>query len=179
MQNLSLFRLPPKFRGRSAFIVQLWWIIQALLFNTSPQFLYSYRCWLLRIFGAKIGKNVLIRPSVKITFPWKLTIGNSAWIGDEVVLYTLGDIYIGDNSVISQRSYLCAADHDYTEISFPIRAKPIRIEKEVWVATDVFVGPSVHLGVGCVIAARSSVFKDMPNSFVCMGNPCKPLKPRF
>ena len=130
------------------------------------------------MFGASIGKNVLIRPSVKITYPWKLTIGDSVWIGDEVVLYTLGEIYIDSNAVISQRSYLCAADHDYKDISFPIRSKPIRIGSEVWVATDVFIGPSVSIGFGSVIGARSSVFQDMPTEFLCLGSPCKPIKPR-
>ena len=94
IQDLKSFKLPKNFRGRNAFIVQLWWLVQSILFRTSPQFLYGWRNFLLRLFGAKIGKKVIIRPSVKITYPWKLSIGNYSWVGDDVDLYTLGDIDI-------------------------------------------------------------------------------------
>ena len=89
IQDLKSFKLPKNFRGRNAFIVQLWWLVQSILFRTSPQFLYGWRNFLLRLFGAKIGKKVIIRPSVKITYPLKLSIGNYSWIGDDVDLYTL------------------------------------------------------------------------------------------
>ncbi len=102
--QLDRFKLPRHFRGRSAFVVQLWWFTQAFLFNLSPQFMYTWRVFLLRLFGAKIGKKVIIRPSVKITYPWKLEIGDYSWIGDNVELYTLGKIKIGCHSVISQRT---------------------------------------------------------------------------
>ena len=117
-QNLETFKLPPNFRGRNAFTVQLWWLVQSVLFKTSPQFLYGWRNFLLRLFGAKIGKKVIIRPSVKVTYPWKLSIGDYSWIGDDVALYTLGNIEIGDNVVISQRSYLCTGSHNYLQEDF-------------------------------------------------------------
>ena len=91
-QDLSKFKLPQNFRGRNAFTVQLWWLVQGTFFRMSPQFMYGFRRFLLRLFGAKIGKKVIIRPSVKITYPWKLSIGDSSWIGDDVDLYTLGNI---------------------------------------------------------------------------------------
>ncbi|MDD3149107.1 MAG: colanic acid biosynthesis acetyltransferase WcaF, partial [Candidatus Riflebacteria bacterium] len=104
MQNLDQFLLPANFRGRSSLIVQLWWLIQATLFRWSPQVCYRWRVFLLRLFGARIGKNVLVRPSATITYPWKLVIGDYSWIGDEVTLYTLGELEIGAHSVISQKS---------------------------------------------------------------------------
>jgi putative colanic acid biosynthesis acetyltransferase WcaF len=179
IQALETFKLPSGFRGRSALVVQLWWIIQASLFAWSPQFAYKWRNFLLRGFGAKIGSNVIIRPSVKVTYPWKLAIGDNAWIGDNVELYTLGEITIGKNAVVSQRSYLCTGSHDYQKPTFDIYAKPIVIEDEAWVATDVFVAPGVTIGKGAVIAARSSVYKDMPEGMICMGNPAKPIKNRL
>ena len=138
-QNLETFKLPPNFRGRNAFTVQLWWLVQSVLFKTSPQFLYGWRNFLLRLFGAKIGKKVIIRPSVKVTYPWKLSIGDFSWVGDDVDLYTLGNIEIGNNVVISQRSYLCTGSHDYLQGDFPIYQKPIKICDQVWIATDVFL----------------------------------------
>ncbi len=133
---------------------------------------------LLRAFGAKIGRTVKIRPTASIVYPWKIRIGDFSWIGDEVVLYSLGQIEIGSNSVISQRSYVCAADHDHQLQSFPIRARKVIIGNQVWIATDVYVAPGVSIGDATVIGARSSVFKDMPGGSICYGSPCKPIKPR-
>ena len=178
-QQLSKFNLPENFRGRNTFVVQLWWLVQAIFFSTSPQFLYGYRRFLLRMFGAKIGKNVIIRPSVKITYPWKVSIGDYSWIGDDVVLYSLGEIDIGKNVVISQKSYICSASHDYNKIDFPIYSKRNIIEDECWLATDVYVSPGLTIGKGSVIGARSSVYKDMPSGWVCYGNPAKPVKQRI
>ena len=178
IQRLSLFRMPVGFRGKSNIFTQLWWLVQTSLFKLSPQFMYAWRRWLLRIFGAKVGNGVIIRPTVRVTYPWKVSIGDHAWIGDDVVLYSLGEIEIGQHAVISQRSYICTGGHDYQKQSFDIYAKKIIIEPEAWVATDVFVAPGVTIGHGAVIGARSSVFKDMPPEMICIGNPAKPIKPR-
>lgn len=177
-QELFRFELPAGFRGRGIFVVQFWWLVQSSLFRFSPQFAYGFRAWLLRLFGAKVGKKTVIRPNVRVTYPWKVKIGDYVWIGDNAELYSLGEIDIGNNSVISQRSYLCAADHDFQKIEFPIQAKKIVIREQVWLAADVFVAPGVTIGAGAVIGARSSVFKDMPPGMVCMGSPCAPIKLR-
>jgi len=177
--ELSQFKLPVNFRGKSGLYVQVWWFVQSSLFRLSPQFLYGWRRFLLRLFGAKIGKGVIIRPSVRVTYPWKLTIGDYSWVGDNVELYTLGEVEIGNNCVISQKSYLCAASHDYTQPDFPIWAKKISIEDECWLATDVFISPGITIHKGAVIGARSSVFSDMPEGMVCVGSPAKPIKQRL
>lgn len=179
MQDLARFCMPPNFRGRSTLAVQLWWLVQATLFRWSPQFLYGFRRSLLRAFGARVGAFVVIRPTVTVTYPWKVTIGDYAWIGDDVVLYSLGNIEIGANAVVSQRSYLCTADHDFTQPDFPIRARMITIGPEAWLAADVFVAPGITIGKGAVIGARSSVFKDMPAGMVCFGYPCVAVKKRM
>jgi putative colanic acid biosynthesis acetyltransferase WcaF len=172
-QRMEQFRVPPGFRGRSKVYVQLWWIVQATLFALSPQVMYGWRRWLLRLFGARIGKGAIIRESVKTPYPWKLTIGNYCHIGEEVQLYTYGEIEIGDCSVISQRSYLCAGSHDYLSPAFDLIAKKILIESEVWVATDVFVAPGVRIGHGAVVGARSSVFRDISPGTIAVGTPAK------
>lgn len=177
-QNLRTFKLPPQFRGRSNVVVQLWWCIQASLFAWSPQFMYGWRRFLLRLFGAKVGNHVLIRPSAKITYPWKLQIGDYSWIGDNVELYTLGEILIGTNTVISQRSYLCTGSHDFSSPSFDIFQKPIHIGNQVWIATDVFIAPGIAIGDAAVVGARSTVLQDLPEAMICYGNPAKPIKPR-
>jgi putative colanic acid biosynthesis acetyltransferase WcaF len=178
VQDLKSFVLPPNFRGRPAWFVQLWWIVQATLFRCSPQVLYGWRRSLLRLFGAKIGSGVIIRPTAEITYPWKLTIGDNSWIGDHVTLYTLGEIRIGDNACISQHCYLAAAFHDYRKPTFDMIGSWIAIESEVWLATRVFVAPGVTVGRGAVVGACSVVLKDVPPMMVCAGNPAIPLRPR-
>jgi putative colanic acid biosynthesis acetyltransferase WcaF len=179
VQNLQKFTLPPNFRGRPGFYVQFWWLVQAVLFKTSPQFMYGWRRFLMRCFGAKIGKNVILRPSMHTQFPWKVTIGDSSWIGDDVVLYSLSDITIGSNVVVSQKSYICTGSHDYLVDTFPIYAKPIILEDECWLATDVYVGPGVTIGRGSVVGSRSSVFKSLPANKICLGSPAVPVKDRL
>ena len=177
-QRLDRFHVPAGFRGRPGWYVQLWWLVQTTLFRLSPQVLYGWRRWLLRRFGAHIGRGVLLRPSVQITYPWKLTIGDHAWIGDDVELYTLGAITIGAHAVVSQRCYLCTGSHDYTRATFDIFARPIVIGEQAWLATDVFVAPGVEIGAGTVVCARSAVFKSLPGGVIARGNPAVVVRKR-
>lgn len=178
VQDLGSFRLPPNFRGRPGWYVQLWWIVQATLFRWSPQFMYGWRASLLRLFGAKIGKGAIIRPTVEVTYPWKLTMGDHCWVGDNAVLYTLGEIVIGDNACVSQQCYLAGSGHDYTKPTFDMTPARITIEPEAWLATRVFVAPGVTVGRGTVVGACSVVVKDLPPMMICAGNPARVLRPR-
>lgn len=178
-QDLSKFSVPKEFRGKNPIIVQLWWIVDALLFKPSPQVLYGWRRFLLRCFGAKIGRNVIIRPSARITYPWKVEIGDYSWIGDHTELYSLGTIHIGANSVISQRSYICTGSHQFESLAFDIYALPIHIEDQVWIATDVFVGPGVTIGKGTVVGARSTVMKNLEGGYIYAGYPLKQIRRRL
>ena len=178
-QNLEKFSLPRSFRGRNSIYVQIWWMVQSTFFAMSPQFMYGWRRFLLRLFGAKIGSKVIIRPTARITYPWKVKIGNYSWIGDHVELYSLGEIEIGANSVISQKSYLCTGSHIFTKETFDIYERKISIENEVWIASDVFIAPGVTIKKGAVIGARSTVLNDMPEGMICYGYPAKPVKPRI
>jgi len=134
---------------------------------------------LLRLFGATIGKGVIVRPSVTTPYPWKLNIGDYSWIGDDVVLYSFAEITIGKDAVVSQKSYLCAGTHDYRSPTFDMQASPIVIEDEVWVAADVFVAPGVTIGKGAVVGSRSSVFTNLPEMMICMGSPARPVRSRL
>jgi putative colanic acid biosynthesis acetyltransferase WcaF len=178
-QQLDKFSLPKNFRGKSAIIVQLWWWVQSTLFAWSPQFLYGWRRFLLRLFGAQIGKAVLIRPSARFTYPWKVRIGDYSWIGDQVELYSLGEIQIGSHTVISQRSYLCTGSHDPASLPFDIYSLPIMIGSQAWIATDVFIAPGVEIGDGCVVGARSTVHHSLPAGKICYGNPAQAVKDRL
>jgi len=178
IQDLSTFKLPAGLRGRPAWFVQIWEITQALFFHSSPHVLYGWRRFLLRLFGARIGKCVMLRPSVTVTYPWKLSISDWSWIGEHVTLYTVGDITIGENVVVSQHSYLCTSTHDCARTTFDTLVAPIHVESEAWLASNVFVGPGVTVGRGAVVGACSVVMKDVPEGMVCVGNPLKILRRR-
>lgn len=141
--------------------------------------MYGWRRWLLRRFGAQIGEGVILRPTMRVQFPWKLSIGDHAWIGDDVVLYSLGPISIGANAVVSQKSYLCTGSHRADAKDFTIYFEAIVIEPEAWIATDVYIGPGVVIGGGTVVGARSSVFKSLPPGKVCLGSPARVIRNRL
>lgn len=170
--------MPAGFRGRDAALVQLWWLVDTLFFRPSPQVLYGWRRWLLRLFGVEIGMGVLIRPSARITYPWKVAIGDHAWVGDHAILYSLAHIRIGSHSVVSQLGHLCTGSHDIESASFAITAAPIVVGSQCWIASDVFVAPGVTIGDGAVVGARSSVFHDLPPATIYAGTPARPVPPR-
>jgi putative colanic acid biosynthesis acetyltransferase WcaF len=105
-------------------------------------------------------------------------MGAHATIADDVDVYCVDRITIGERTTVSQYSYLCGATHDFTKRSRPLVPMPITIGPGVWVAADVFVGPGVTIGEGSVIGARSSVFGDLPAWKVCLGTPAKPVRDR-
>ncbi len=178
-QDLASFRLPPGFHGRPAWFVQLWWLVQASLFAWSPQIAYGWRRFLLRLFGARIGRGVLVRPSMRCIYPWRLEIGDRSWIGEGVQLYTLAPITIGRDVVISQRSFLCGGGHDMSRPTFDTTSAPIIVEDEAWIAVEVFVAPGVRIGRGAVIGARSALFTDALPGWLHLGSPARPVRPRL
>jgi putative colanic acid biosynthesis acetyltransferase WcaF len=165
-------------RGRPTWYILLWWLVQAIAFPLTPHPLNNVRCAILRLFGADIGKGVLIRPTARFTYPWKVTIGDYSWIGDDVVFYSLDQIHIGQHCVISQKSYLCTGSHDFHDPAFGLKTAGITIDHGVWIAADCFIGLGVKIGANAVIGARSSVFTHMPSAQVCWGSPCHPHYPR-
>lgn len=177
--RLNLYNQEGYDRGRNGAIVLLWWFVQATLFRCSPQPLYGFRRWLLRLFGARIGKGVKIRPSACFTYPWKVSIGDHSWIGDRAELYSLDRIEIGAHCVVSQRSYLCTGSHDMTDAAFGLIVRPVRLLDGAWVASDVFVCPGVTIGTMAVAAARSTVMRDIPAEEVHAGTPARFIKWRF
>jgi putative colanic acid biosynthesis acetyltransferase WcaF len=156
----------------------IWGIVYLIFFRLSPRPLHSWRSFLLRLFGAKVGKRVHVYPGVKIWAPWNTEFHDECGVGNGTTLYAQGRITIGYRAVISQGAYLCAGTHDYTKAGFPLITAPIHIGKHVWIAAEAFIHPGVSIGEGAVIGARSVVLKDMPSWMVCAGNPAKPLKKR-
>ena len=134
------------------------------------------RVALLRGFGAKIGSSVVIRENVNISMPWRLTIGDHVWIGEDVGILSLAQVSIGSNVCISQRAYLCTGSHDYRREDFKLITRPITIHEGTWVAAAAFIGPGVTIGAGAVVTAGSVVMKDVAPEALMRGNPAEVVR---
>ncbi len=133
----------------------------------------------LRWFGASVGRGVVIKPQVKITFPWKLTVGDHVWLGEECWLLNLAPIAIESNVCISQRAFLCSGNHDYKSPAFDLNTKPIRVESGAWIAASAFVGPGIKVGSHAVLTAGSVATKDLQPYGIYQGNPAVWVKERL
>lgn len=151
------------------------WGLATPLFRFSPRVFWSWRRMILRMFGARIGSDVHIYPSVRIAIPWTLEIGDQTAVGDHAILYSLGPITIGARATISQGAHLCAGSHDISLPDRPLTKPPIRIGDDAWVAADAFVGPGVSVGERAVVGARAVVVKDVSAGMIVAGNPAKAI----
>lgn len=176
--SLSSYNQDDYDRGRNNFVIIFWWIIQATIFRFSFHNMYEFRAILLRCFGADIGKGTKIRSSAKFTYPWKVKIGDYSWVGDQVTFYSLDNIVIGSNTIISQNSYLCTGTHDIRDSSFKLITKPVYVGDCCWVATDCFIHPGIRINDNSIISAKSNVLKDTERGFIYAGNPAKKIKKR-
>jgi putative colanic acid biosynthesis acetyltransferase WcaF len=148
-----------------------WNIVQATVYRHSPTFLHVWRRFLLRCFGARVGKQAHPYPTARIWAPWNLTMGAHSCMAPDVDCYCVASVHLGAHATVSQYSYLCSASHDYRDRAMPLIVAPIIIESEAWVAADVFVGPGVRVGEGAVIGARSTVMSDVEPWSVVLGSP--------
>jgi putative colanic acid biosynthesis acetyltransferase WcaF len=134
---------------------------------------------LLSVFGAVMMKRIYLKPRINIHIPWKLSIGCDTWIGEGVEIYNFANVSIGSNCCISQRAFLCAANHNYSDPTMKYRNAPIKIMDGAWIGACAFIGPGVTIGIDTVVTAGSVVTKDLPDGMVCSGNPCVPIRARF
>lgn len=154
----------------------VWGIAWATLFLPSPRVLHSWRAFLLRRFGAQIGRGTRVYNTAKIYYPPHLEIADHVVIGPHVDVYCVAPVKIEQNSMISQYSYLCAATHDYRQSHLPLIPAPISIGKRTWVCARSFIGPGVNVGDDCVVGACAVVVKDVEPGMVVAGNPAKVIK---
>jgi len=166
-------------RGRSKLVEALWYLVKCTLFLTPLPYPSSWKRAALRLFGAQVGRGVVIKPRVNIHFPWKLSVGDFAWLGEELFILNFEPVTIGAHCCLSQRVFLCGGNHDYRLPDFPYRNRPIIVQDGAWVGAQSFVAPGVTLGSEAVIAAGSVVTHDQPARMFCAGNPCVAVKNRW
>ncbi|MCR9198658.1 MAG: hypothetical protein NXI04_08450 [Planctomycetaceae bacterium] len=156
----------------------LWATVRWLLFRPSPRIFYGWRRLLLRLFGASVGRNARIAPSVRIWAPWNLTIGDEVSISHDVDCYCVDRLVIGDNATVSQYAMLCTASHDVTDPGMKLISSPITLESQSWICAGAFVGPGVTVGAGAVLGAKAVLMKSVAAWTIHGGNPARFLKPR-
>ena len=151
----------------------LWEYTGSLVFALIPRPFWGIRRVILRVYGARVGRDAHIVPSARIAIPWNLEIGDFAAIGDRVILYNLAMIKIGMSATVSQGAHLCAGTHDFRHVEFPLIKKPITIGVGAWVCSDAFVGPGVVIGDFAVVGARAVTMKNVAANEIVAGNPAR------
>ena len=126
---------------------------------------------MLRLFGARIGKSVYVKPGVRVKFPWFLTVGDYCWIGEDAWIDNLAEVRIGANVCVSQGAYLCTGNHDWSTSNMKLFRRPIALEEGCWVGARATVCPGVTVGEGAVLSVGSVAVRDVPPWEVWAGHP--------
>lgn len=164
-------------RGRAKWIEALWLITQALFVSSSLPG-SAHRRWILRLFGARIGRAVEIKPHVCIKFPWRLIVGDHTWIGEGVWIDNLADVEIGAYCCISQGAYLCTGSHDWTKPAFNLIVRAIHVGDRCWIAARTNIGPGVNTGEGSVLCLGSTATENLEPWTIYAGVPAVRIESR-
>lgn len=176
--DLSTFSARGFDRGAGRVREAAWLLVSLVLFRLCPFSLSPLKCAVLRLFGARIGRGVVIKPQVKVTFPWKLEVGNHVWLGEECWLLNLERIVIGNHVCISQRAFLCTGNHNYKSSRFDLMVKPIVLEDGSWAGAGAWIGPGVRIGSHAVLTAGSTANSELQPWGIYRGNPAVLVKQR-
>jgi putative colanic acid biosynthesis acetyltransferase WcaF len=161
--------------GRGTLVRALWYLVSLLVFEGAWVPCYAPKRWLLRLFGARIGRGLVIKPRVWIKYPWRLAVGDHCWIGQGVCIDNLADVGIGSHVCLSQQVYLCTGSHDYRKRSFDLITRSIEIGDGAWLGVRVLVLPGVTVGANAIAAGGSVVVKDLPAATIVAGQPARAL----
>ena len=157
--------------GRSSIVCALWFFCALPVLRSSLIPSSALRRCLLRLFGADIGRSVVIKPGVRVKYPWLLSVGDNSWIGEDVWIDNLARVAIGRNACVSQGAYLCTGNHDWSDRSFALVVKSIALEDGAWIGAKAVICPGVTVRECGVVAAGSLVSTDVPSFEVHAGNP--------
>lgn len=159
-------------RGASRLVEALWLLLGSPLVRSGLPG-SGWRRRLLALFGARTGKGVVIKPGVQVKFPWRLTLGDHCWLGENVWLDNLAPIAIGAHACVSQGAYLCTGSHDWSRETFDLRVAPIAVGDGAWIAAGCRIGPGVQVGDGAVLQLGAVVTADVAAGERWAGNPAR------
>lgn len=161
--------------GRGLLTRTLWYFLSLLVFESGWVPLRRPKSWLLRLFGAKVGIGLVVKPHVRIKYPWRLVMGDHCWIGQEAWIDNLADVQLGSHVCISQKAYICTGTHDYRRKTFDLIAAGVQVEDGAWLGAGCLVLGGVTVGAHAVVAAGGVVTKDVAPATIVAGNPAGPL----
>ena len=176
--NVSKLNCPSQHSFGNKLARVLWAVVWGTVFRWSPRVFFGWRRMLLRLFGAEIGRNARVSPSVKVWAPWNLTVGDEAAIAHQVDCYCVDRLSIGNHATVSQYAFLCTASHDISDPHMRLVTAPIKIADQSWVCAGAFIGMGLTIGQGAVIGAMSVVTQSVEPWAVVAGNPAKFIKHR-
>jgi putative colanic acid biosynthesis acetyltransferase WcaF len=176
--DLSQFQNRSYKPGRNWFIRGLWYVISMLVFESGWVPLMAPKRWILRLFGARIGRGLVIKPRVWIKYPWRLAVGDHCWIGQGAWIDNLADVRLGSHVCVSQQVYLCTGSHDHRRQTFDLVTRPIEIHDGVWLAARSLVLGGVTIATNSLVAAGSVVTKNVPAAAIVAGQPARPIGTR-
>lgn len=160
-------------------VKRLLWYFFNVMFLLNPWNPFSgLRKLVLRMFGAKIGKGVVIKPRINVKYPWKLTVGNHVWIGEHVWIDNLGEVKIGDHSCLSQGAMLLCGNHNYKKETFDLMVEDITIEEGVWIGAHAVVSPGVVCRSHSILTVNSVATQELEAYSIYQGNPAKKIRER-
>lgn len=155
----------------------LWFVLNSLILKSMLPGSFWRRA-LLRLFGAKIGKMVILKPRISVKYPWNLSIGDHSWLGEKVWIDNLGKVSIGSHCCISQGAILICGNHNYKKSSFDLMVKPIIIMNGAWVGAASAIAPGTEMGKNCVLSIGSTAVGLLEPNAIYQGNPAVKIKDR-
>lgn len=161
--------------SRTELALRVLWSLGRWAIVLSPRPCFAWRRWVLRLFGARIGRDVHLYSSTRIYMPWNLQVDDGAALGEDVLIYNLGPVRIGTRATVSYRAHVCAGTHDFRDPLTPLVKPPVTIEAGAWIGTDAFIGPGVSVGEGALVGARAVVMRNVPRLQIVAGNPARPI----
>lgn len=166
------------FEIEASFLKQLLWYFTSVLFFRSGLIpVSSILVFILKLFGAKIGKDVRVKPYIHIKFPWKLSLGDHSWLA-ECYIENLEQVIIGKNCCVSQGAMLLTGNHNYKSTDFDLVSLPIILEDGVWVGAKATVCPGVTCKTHSVLSVSSVATKDLDSYGIYQGNPAVKIRER-
>ena len=166
-------------KGRSFLTRALWYFVGFPLVRSYYLPISALKATVLKIFGARIGKGVYLKPGIKIKFPWYLSVGDCCWLGEDVWIDNLAEVTIGSHVCISQGAYLCTGNHDWKTPSMKLFRKPVTLEDGSWIGAKAVLCPGVVVGREAIVTVASVVTRDVPSGQIWTGNPAQFARCRY
>ncbi|MEL7333469.1 MAG: WcaF family extracellular polysaccharide biosynthesis acetyltransferase [Cyanobacteria bacterium J06560_2] len=164
--------------GASLFKQLLWFYVGSPLLLSYWLPFSAFKVAILRGFGASVGSQVRIKPGVRVKFPWRLSVGDSCWLGEQVWIDNLAPVTLGHDVCLSQGVYLCTGNHDWSSETFDLKLGPITVEHSAWIGARAVVGPGVTVGAGAVLTMNSVASRSLSAWLIYVGNPAVSVKQR-